>query len=108
MSHVQLAFAGLTFRREHGPLLLSLFDLPCADRSKEWLQVMVQVIFRHTHVPVEKEEKLFLHEINFGCAEAKVLKSRYPCVPRPVLVLGGRVIEILGCEDQGSKKDAVD
>ena len=52
--------------------LLGLLCLPAADGRKEGLKVSEEVGLSHVEVPVEQTEKLLLHEVDFGDAEAKV------------------------------------
>lgn len=71
--------------RDHGALGLLL--LPYPDRSQEGLEVCVKVLLSDPEIPVEKEEELLLHEVDFTVGEAKVLKARNRSVAGPVLVL---------------------
>jgi len=64
-----------------------LLVLPYSDRSQEGLEVFIQVFIGNSQVPVEKEEELLLHEVDFAVGEAKVLEARHIGVTSPVLVL---------------------
>ena len=98
--HFPLAFGN--------PGLLGLARLPDADGSEEGLEVVVEIIFFNAEVPVEEAQKLLLHEVDLGDGEAKVLVSSNGTVPSPVLVLGRRVVKVLGREDERSQEDSVD
>lgn len=56
--------------------------------------------FVETEVVTEEEEELLLHEIDLGDIEQF-------SVGGPMLILGRRVIEVFGGDDEGGKKDAV-
>jgi len=88
--------------------LLGFLCLPAADGSEERLEVGEQVGLGHVEVPVEQTEKLLLHEVDFGDAEAKVVVAADGGVTGPVLVLGGGVVEVLCSEDERCEEDAVD
>lgn len=88
-------------------LLLCLAQLPCTDRSKEWFEVAVKVLFSDTKVPLKQSKKLLLHEVDLGQAEAKIIETADGSVSCPVLVLWGRVVEILCSKDKRCKEDAV-
>ena len=88
-------------------LVLVLLLLPYSDRCKEWLKVFEQVLVCDPQFPVEEEEELLLHEVDFTVGEAKVLEAGHTCVASPVLVLWGGVVEVLGCQDKSSQEDAV-
>lgn len=89
-------------------LALGFLCLPCPDRCKERLEVEEEVIFGDSEVPLKETEKLLLHKVDFSQAEAEVVVAADGSVASPVLVLGRRVVEVLGCQDEGSQEDAVD
>jgi len=66
--------------------LLSL-DL-VADGLEEGVEVGVEIIFTDVEVPVEEEEELLLHEVDFGSGETEVLVASDFGVLGPMLVLG--------------------
>jgi len=70
--------------------------------------VIVEVLGVNAKVPVKKEEELLLHEVDFSDGESKVFVATDGSVPGPVLVLWGRVIEVLSSKDQRSQEDPVD
>ena len=69
--------------------------------------MVVQIVFGDSQIPVEKTEKLLLHEVDFGQAEAKVVEASNGSVPRPVFVLGRGIVQVLCCQNEGSEEDAV-
>lgn len=77
-------------------LLLTVSDLPgmslgnlVAEGFKEVVEVTVKVLLGNPKIPLKKEEKLLLHEVDFGAAEAKaVALGGDVAVVGPVLVLG--------------------
>lgn len=79
-----------------------------ADGGEEGFEVGVKVVRVDAKVPVKEEEELFLHEVDFGEGEAEGFVAFDRSVARPVLVLGGGVVEVLGGEDEGGEEDAVD
>lgn len=86
---------------------VSLGDL-MAEGLEEVVEVAVEVLLSNSQVPLEKEEKLLLHEVDLGAAEAKVVAvSGDVAVVGPVLVLGRAVVEVLGGEDESSEEDSV-
>ena len=68
----------------------------------------VQVLRLYPQVPVQQEEKLLFHQVDFGHGKAKAFIAFHSGVPRPVLVLGRGVVEVLGGEDEAGEEDAVD
>lgn len=58
------------------------------------------LIFVDSQVVVEQVEQLLLHQVDFGLRE-------HLRVAAPVLVLGGRVVEVLGSDDEGGEEDSV-
>lgn len=84
-----------------------LARLPDTDGSQEGFEVDVQILGVDAQVPVEKKEQLLLHEVDFGDGKAKVVKAGDGTVPRPVLVLGRRVVEVLRGKNERSQEDAV-
>ena len=87
--------------------LLGLAGLPDTDGGKEGLKVVVKVLGVDAEVPVEKEEKLLLHEVDLSDGETEVVEAADSAVASPVLVLGRGVVEVLGSQDEGSKENAV-
>jgi hypothetical protein len=87
--------------------LLGLTSLPKSDRSEERLKVEVEIILADDKIPVEKIEELLLHKVDLDEVEAEAFKAFDSSVASPVLVLGRRVIERLGGEDESGKEDAV-
>lgn len=94
----------LAFR---SPSLLGLAGLPDADRRQEGFEMVVEVVGVDAEIPVEKEKELLLHEVDLGDGEAEVVVAPDGAVPGPVLVLGGRVVQVLGGKDERSQKDPV-
>lgn len=90
------------------PGLLSLACLPDADGCQEGFQMVVEVVRVDAQIPVQEEEELLLHQVDFGDGKAKVVVAANGTVPGPVLVLGRRVVEVLGGEDERGQEDAVD
>ena len=45
---------------------LLFHDLVFPDRSEERVQVGVEVLREDSQIPIEKEQELFLHEVDFG------------------------------------------
>lgn len=69
---------------------------------------MVEEIFlRHAEVEVEEVEQLSFHEVDLDQTKAKAVVTLDAGVSGPVLVLGTRVVDILGGKDQGSEEDAM-
>lgn len=102
-----LLLAGVLLLLLDEPGLLGLAGLPDTDGSKEGLKVVVKILGVDAEVPVEEEEELLLHEVDLGDGEAEVVVAAHSAVASPVLVLWGRVVEVLGGKDEGSKEDAV-
>lgn len=107
-----------TFRRELQtgfsvqfllPLFLLMFlDLePATNRTQERLQVREQFILRNTSLPIKQEEQLPLHKVHFGEREPEPIIPLDDRIPRPVLVLGTRVVEVLRGQDQTGQEDTV-
>jgi hypothetical protein len=63
--------------------------------------VGVQIFRGDSKVPIEKEQELFLHQIDFGKGE----KSHR--ISSPMLVFRGRIVEILGRQDECREEDSV-
>jgi hypothetical protein len=59
-----------------------------------------KLLLGNVKVVVEKVEELLLHEVDLGEGEEG-------SVSLPMLVLGRRVVEILGGADEGGKEDSV-
>lgn len=95
------------FLQLHKPCLLGLACLVDANGGQERLEVLVEILIGDAKIPVEKEQKLFLHEIHFSDREAKVLVPSDSAVSSPVLVLWGRVVKILRGKNEGGKEDTV-
>lgn len=64
-------------------------------------------MFSDTKFPIKQAQKLLLHEVDFREAEPKVLVATNSCITCPVLVLGRRVVEVLGREDERSQEDSM-
>lgn len=69
--------------------------------------MVVKILGVDAEVPVEEKQKLLLHEVDLSNGETEVVVAAYSAVASPVLVLWGRVVEVLGCKDERSKEDAV-
>ena len=99
-----------------GDALLGLHDTDAllvaqdlgADGRQEGVEVGVQVLLGDAQVPVQEEQELLLHQVDLGAREAKGLEAAHVGVVGPVLVLGRRIVEVLGGEDKGGQEDAVD
>jgi hypothetical protein len=88
---------------------LALFLLHAmTDRSEERLQISQKVLLGDTSLPIQQEEQLTFHQVDLGQREAKSFESLHSGVPSPVLVLGARVIQVLGGEDERGEEDPVD
>lgn len=98
-------FTGLTQLSLALSLLLELET--ATDGHEERLQVVQEVGLVDTDVPVQQEEQLTLHQVDFGQREPKALVAADGGVPGPVLVLWTGVVEVLGCQNQGSQEDAM-
>ena len=89
--------------------LLTGLDLdPAADGVQEWLEVREEILLLDASLPVKQEEQLAFHEVDFGHGEAKPVIPLDDGVPRPVLVFGTGVVEVLRGQDQAGEEDAVD
>lgn len=103
LSRMHLGLLDLPF-----PLLLQLnssclFCLGCdlhSDRRQERFQVEIKVLRSDSHLPVEEEEELLLHQVHLGDAEPKVLEATDGGVAGPVLVLWAGVVEVLRGKDE--------
>lgn len=71
------------------------------DRRKEDGKVGVEVLRSDSQVPVEQEQKLLLHEVHL------VQREEVHGVLGPVLVLGGRIVEVLRGHDERGQEDSV-
>ena len=69
--------------------------------------MIIEILWVDPEVPIQKEEKLFLHEVHLSDGKSKVLISSDGGVPGPVLVLGRGVVEVLCGEDERGKEDAM-
>ena len=69
--------------------------------------MVIKIILSDSKIPVEKAKKLLLHQVDFGQAEAKAVKTTNGSVPRPMFVLGRGVVEVLSSKDERRKEDAV-
>lgn len=79
-------------------LELGLFLLK-ANGSEKGLKVGEEILVRYSQIPVEEEEELLFHEINFCDREAETLEAFDRRIPSPMFVLGGAVVQVLGRED---------
>ena len=70
------------------------------DTAEEGGKVDHELILLDAEVVVEKVEELLLHEVDLGLGEESSVLG-------PVLVLGRRVVEVLGGDDEGGEEDAV-
>ena len=70
------------------------------DPSEEGREVDHKLILLDTEIVVEQVEKLLLHEVDLGLGEEGTVLG-------PVLVLGGRIVEVLGSNDERGKEDTV-
>lgn len=86
---------------------LDLFLLK-ADGGEEGLKVGEEILSSDSQIPVEKEEELLLHEVNFCNGEAETLEALHRRIPSPVFILGRAVIQVLGREDKRGEENAVD
>lgn len=103
---VQLLLATLLLAVTHA-LGVGVGDL-VADGLKERVELAVEILLDNAEVPFEKEEELLLHEVDLGAVEAEsVHLGGDVSVVGPVLVLGRRIVEVLGSEDERSQEDAV-
>lgn len=79
-----------------------------ADGSEERVEVGVKILRINPEIPVQEEEELLFHEIDFGEGETKGIIALDGGVAGPVLVLGRRVVQVFSGENEGGKEDAVD
>ena len=79
-----------------------------ANGCQERLQEGEKILLGDSRLPIQEEEQLTLHEVYLGEGEAEAVEPLDGRVPGPVLVLGTGVVEVLGCEDEGSQEDSVD
>ena len=90
-------------------LLLTGLDLESmTDGLQERLKMCEEIFLLDTGLPIEQEEQLAFHEVDLGDGEAEPAIPLDGGVPRPVLVLGAGVIEVLRGQDQAGEEDAVD
>lgn len=95
---VSLTFPpGIAASKEH---LAGASGSGVLDGAKERLKVLQQLVLLDSEVVVEQVEELLLHEVDLGLGEEDT-------VPSPVLVLRRRVVEVLGCDNQGGKEDTM-
>lgn len=79
-----------------------------AVRLEEEVELAVKVMLDNTKIPLKKEKKLFFHQVDLVAVEAKNISVVLNAgVVGPVLILGRRVVEILGGENERSEKDAM-
>jgi hypothetical protein len=100
-----LLCAGCQFR------LLDLhLDLsePGSDGVEEGLEVEEEVLFCDPGVPIQEVQHLPLHQVDLGQRKPEAVVSLDAAIVCPVLVLRTRVVEVLGCEDEGGEKYSVD
>lgn len=76
--------------------------------SEEGLEMAIEILVCYSQIPVEEEKELLFHEINFCDGEAKTLEAFDRRIPSPMFILGGAVVQILGCEDERCEKNPVD
>lgn len=82
------------------------FDLE-PDGCEKGLEVGEEVFFADSSVEIEQEQQLPLHQIDLSQGETKALTSLHRCVSGPMLVLGARIVQALGCKDQRGEEDAM-
>lgn len=104
ISTVLALFASLALFAQ--PVLL-LLDEKSTDGSQEVVQTEVEVVLVDTEVKVQQSQELALHQVDLGVGEAEVGVALDGSVACPVLVLGGRIVEVLGRENQRREEDAV-
>lgn len=68
----------------------------------------VEILGIDAKIPVEKEKQLLLHQIDLGDRETEALVAANSGVPGPVLVLWGRVVQVLSRKNERGEEDAVD
>lgn len=66
-----------------------------------------QILFRDPGIKVEQVEHLTFHQVDLCQTKSKALEPLDRGVPRPVLVLGARVVEVLCRENQRGQEDSV-
>lgn len=66
-----------------------------------------EVLLGNSKVPVQQEQQLLLHEIHFGVGKPKPLTILHQRITRPVFVLRGRVVQVLGGENESGQEDAM-
>lgn len=69
-------------------------------KRKERAEVKKQLVFSHVDVVVQEVKELLLHEGDLS-------ERKQSSVFGPVLVLGRRVIEELGSDNEGGQENAV-
>ena len=60
--------------------------------SEEGFKMGEEILVCDSQIPVEEEEKLLFHKVNFGNREAETLVAFYRRIPSPVFILRGAVI----------------
>lgn len=79
-----------------------------ADGSEEGLQVGEKILVCDSQIPVQEEEELLFHEVNFCDREAETLEAFHRRIPSPVFIFGRAVIQIFGRKDERGEKNAMD
>ena len=79
-------------------LLFGDKTLPVGD--EKGLEVGEEVLLGDAQVPIKQEEELAFHEVDLREGEAEAFESLHCGVTSPVFVLGARVVEVLGGEDE--------
>jgi hypothetical protein len=77
-----------------------LRDETLAVGEEEGLEVLEEILFLDAEIPVEQEEELAFHEVDFGKGEAEAFEAFDDGVAGPMLVLGAGVVEVLGGENE--------
>jgi hypothetical protein len=65
--------------------------------------MVVQILSVDAKVPVEKEEKLLLHQVDLGDREAEALVTAHSGVPGPVLFLGEESLRFLAAKIKAAR-----
>ena len=85
-----------------------LDHVPTTNGGQERLELLQQVLLGDPGLPVQQEEQLAFHEVDFRQREAEPVVALDGGVAGPVLVLRAGVVEVLRGQDQAGQEDAVD
>lgn len=87
--------------------LESFLLLLSPNGPEEGVEVGIEIFVSDSKVPIQQVQQLFFHQIHLVHRESKLFVSSHRRVACPMLVLRGRVVEILGGQDERGQKDAM-